>query len=1283
MPITSHQISGMIGGQQAMFGNFASYSQQISPGFQGSPPTYANPMAGAGGGFAPAPTHLQDSSAMQKGPEMMSAIGNIGMPAVGTAAMLGGMMLPGMAGRAIGSLDPFTGGLRGFASGAGLSGGQGIMANMGRIASGGFGSIARAGLGGIGGAVAGFMPMYGAAKAAQFGVGQMVQGAQFQNQVQSTLDQNFRFKNNQSQSGYGFSREQGGNIADMVREMGHSDMMSGPQEMLRIMKSGTQQGLFRAVQDVKEFKKRFTDMVGALKEVAKTMNTTLEGAMPFFNQSRQMGFWTPNDIAKNAQQVRQTAATSGLSVAQTQQMMAQGAQMARSVGAMGTTGAQGMQQSLGIVGGSMRSGYVSEREMAEATGGLTGGAAVQSMAGTMQAGATRFARSRKARWLLASMGTDGFKSLDSGKLQDMMSGNMSLGDISRGARRNIKQQGAFNFVNNEKELRGELLKQGPGAQFGFMRAMAGEHLYGGDAKSKLITRRLLKRNFGFNNVQADIAAKMARNSAQIMRDNMARGEAGIDQQERDREQLLNRSWEGVKRKASNWVDKTVKEPLQSFGAEISQSIGDYFERMGDKMWGRVSTQNRFRGITGAGLNALKRGAYGDERAMETAFGKPGALQKAFGGLGGGGLGVGGTMDFSKGGGITRAWEGNRGGFMNALKLTMGVGGEVTNDKMDVMLRMGAKERKFGSAEERDAAVRKGGLYAGRYEGSKMGWTSDTAASYNAFEKEDVDRIRLGMGAGVSGKVYGPEQAKALGFDSEDTANAAIEAAREEINKDSYRNASLNMKELQGKTGIELAKAKIKLIQSKKMGGAAVRKLMAKGKDQATKINLLAAASTGERDMRGGLDLSVDGKKLGIGTFSGLEDLEDKLATAAEERELGLGEILAVDEGPSAGMREMQAHIDAGATGGLFGGNFIAGLFGAETTKLKKRPLPGSGDSMRRISKNPEFRRAMRLMDTSGSAEEVAAAKKEARGILLGLASDTDTIDEDAETLKAMAKDDHPSRAVMEERMKSLGAVYKGQETARFTKATMRRGARLFSRMGEEKGQVMGALDQVKDERGNSIGQLVRKLQDNTDDPRAYLATMKEITMLAENAPEKEVASAADVLQEYGGGFIANLLRGGRGLGKTMKRLTSKKGNIAAGAATDVMGDLLGGAEITGKDMPGIRSGDVGTIEKILKDVPKDNRDQVRKILMGMGKGAKEGESLEELVRQQTTGQSANMLGEDGSKKDKMQLIGRLGSSAGIHQTIADGNAILEKLLVEVRKGRGKPGTENFAEDPTK
>jgi hypothetical protein len=1269
MPITSHQMSSMIGGQQAMFGNFASYSRQISPGFQGQPPTYANPMGGAGGGFAPPPMHMQDPMAMNLGPQAISAAGNIGLPALGTAAMVGGMMLPGAAGRFVGGLDPFMGGLRGFSRGAGLSGGGGILANMGRVASGGVGSILNAGLGGIGGAVAGFMPMYAAGKAAQFGVGQMVQGAQFQNQVQGVLDQNFRFQNNQSASGYGFNRQQGGDIAGMIRTMGHSDMMTGPQELLRVMQSGTQMGLFRAVQDVKEFKKRFTEMVGSLKEVAKTMNTTLEGAMPFFSQARQMGFWTPNDIARNAQSVRNTAATSGLSVAQTQQMMAQGSQMARSIGAAGSTGAQGMQQSLGLVGGGLRSGFLSEQALSEATGGLTGGAAVQAMAGTLQAGATRFARSRKARWVLASLGQNNFSSLDPGKLRDMMSGNMSLGEISRDARRNISQQGAFNFVNNEEQLRGELVKQGPMAELGFTRAMAGKYLYRDDPKSKLVTRRLIKRSFGYNNQQADAYAKLARNSAQIMRDNLSRGESDIDQLERGQYDMINKSWEGMKRRVSNWVDKTVKEPLQEYGSEVSRTIGDYFERVGNKLWGTASAGNRFRGITRSGVDALQRGAWGDSRAMEQTFGKSGSLEKAFGGLGSAGdLGVGGNMDFSGGGGgLFRAWTGKRGGAMNALALTTGLGGEVTTDKMGVLLDMGAQERKFSTAEARDRAVRGGGLYAGRMEGAKMGWTSETAASYNAFEKKEADKLLLGLGAGVSGKIMDDKQARALGYQTKELADKALTSAREEISSTAFRRSVMSMGSLKGKTGMDLAKAQIAEIEAGRLGSDALRRTLGGSKTLGAKISFLGAASVGTRAMRGGVDLREAAEEADIGTFSGLEDLEGQIERGLEAGMTGLGEALA-----SSG-RPKDFVAGGGSKGGIMGQwrEQDRGGLATDTTPETMLEVEKKGGD--------EFKKAMRLLAT-GTGEEADANRMAAQDILTNLASDKDRFSpNEAAILMAMTDKNHPNAAGVRTFTRKLGNLYKVQEQAKFTEATTRRANRFFKSMGEEKGQVLGQLDQIKGKSGKSMGQLIREISESTGDADAYVEKMRELTALASEAPEKQVSQAAALIENYAGGAAyATVLFGGRETPKMMKRLTNKrKPGVAMGALRDVLGDLLGDRNITEDEMKRIQAGDQETIRKISEAAPKEYQDRVGEVLTGVGKG---GEELKKVLIGQATGHGMGVLGAGADPKDKLQIIGRMGSSSGIHQTIAEGNRLLQQLIEVTKANGGGTGTGNLKED---
>lgn len=1282
MPITSQQMSGMIGGQQAMFGNFASYAQQISPGFQGAP-TYPNPMAGAGGGFAPPPAPMHNPTTMDVGPQAMSAIGNIGLPALGTAAMIGGSMLPGAAGRFFGRLDPFSAGLSGFARGAGLrAGGMGIMANMGRIASGGVGSIARAGLAGVGGAFASAMPIYAAGKAISYGVGQAVQGAQFQNQVQGFLNQNFRFQNEQSRSGYGFSRDEGAQIAGMVREMGHSDMMTGPQELLRVMKGGAQMGLFRAVQDVKEFKKRFTDMVGSLKEVAQTMNTTLEGAMPFFSQARQMGFWTPTDITRHAQMARQTAGATGMSVAQTQQMMAQGTQMARSVGAMGYTGAMGMAQSMQLVGGGLRGGSINPYQLAEATGGLQGPEAIQSIAGTLQAATTRFASSNRARWVLAALGRNNFSSLDPGKLSDMSSGLMSLGEIGGGARRNIAQQGAFNFVNNEKTLRGELIRQGPAAQLGFVRTLIGGRLYGDDPKNKLITKRLMQRYFGVSGKQADIPTQLARDAPQIMRANEARGAAGVDQQERDREQMMERSWEGIKRKSSQWWDKNVKDPLQSYGASFSKAIGDFWERMSDKMWGDVPTRHRFRGIGGLGMEALQRSAMGDTRIMEQTFGKAGDFHKMFGAANQG-LGTGAGLDIAGGGG--GAFRSMRGlgagaGMLNVAANVTG-SGVLTNERIETLRRMGASEYAYNTQDERARAVREQGMMAGRYSG-QIGHHA-----YRAFERAEVSKLTEGLAAAVTGRVTSQRQAAALGFESEKAATTAIESAQKEMSTSAYKLASSRLADATGKSGRDLAEAQVKAIMAGEMGSTALRKYVGGAKTMADRVHRLAAAQTpGMRGGVGGIDLVSEAKAIGLGAFTGLEDMEKQVGEAIEKAEAGLGKAI------SGGM-------DLGREGGIM--DHIAPGRTALRTAVARAVMPAATpEVMESITKKggDKFKRAMMLMSSGDSEEEKAANREKAKELLADLATDKQFSVTERTAIRAMQDDKHPNAAAIKAGVEQLGKTFKFKERAQFAEATMRRSARLFRNMGKQQNVIMGALDEIRAKGeapgSQSIGSLVRDLRDTTD-PETYQKKMEQIVALAGEADEAQISRAAEVLKGIGGGeHIVQALTGGREVGLMAKALTGKDTRRGTIAANMMLGGLLGrGKHVSPTQMKAIMGGGdqaEKVIAEVVKKAPEENRARIRELLEGISK--KDMTTITKTARQQVLAQSLGTLADpkknillEGAKKLRgdVDVLGQLGSPKGMHAEMTRQSGFLQEIRDAVQKQAGIKPTKNPQENAGK
>lgn len=599
-------------GQSAMFGNVANFAGSIGP--EGRP-----------GSFASGPVY--DPASFTMPPPMYDVFGqNLGPRALGTGlaaaqsalpvAALAGSFLPGAAGRAFSMMDPTYAAMSGFARGSGLLSGigpgsgllgtaEGMLGNAGRIASGGFGNIARAGLAGLGAGMLSFMPAFAATQAISYGAGQMLEGARHTAHVQDFLQREMRFTNPASRTGFGFTRTDTADIASSIRDLASKDVLTTTRELTTIMEQGVQGGLFKAVQDAQTFKQKFKELKDTLRVVAKTMNTTLEGAMPFLAEARKMGFWSPGDVMAASTLTRGAATQSGLSVAEAQAAMGQGAAMARSVGAQGMYGALGMQRTLSLVGGGLRSGIISERTLQDATG-LQGPEATRAFGETLQAGATRFASSRTGRWLLAAMANKDFTGFDKNKLASFMSGNMHVGDIQRMASQNTSGRGnAAAFLMGEEDLRGELLAQGPMAQTAFIRGALGDRLHGTSSMDKYVTRRMIQRFLGVNAKTADIFADLARKQPQIIRENAERELSQREAENAQNEMMLNHSFGGAMRKMGHWLYEGTG--LRNFGASLSEGISSGWTRLMDRAWGRPTEGSRIFGITSGITNSLREG----------------------------------------------------------------------------------------------------------------------------------------------------------------------------------------------------------------------------------------------------------------------------------------------------------------------------------------------------------------------------------------------------------------------------------------------------------------------------------------------------------------------------------------------------------------------------------------------------------------------------------------------------------------------------------------------------
>lgn len=1284
MPITSHQIGGMIAGQQSMFGNFASYSQQITPGgAQGPTPTYSNPMKGSGRAMAPPPPPNADPMTSNIGTQAISAVGNIGMPALGTAAMIGGMALPGRMGRAMGAFDPFSAGLGGFAQGAGLrSGGAGIMSNMGRIASGGLGSMARAGMGGLAGGMMAAAPVMALGAAAQYGVGQMAQGAQFQNQVHGYMQNQFRQVNPASQTGFGFSREQTGKISGMIREMGHQDMMSSPQELLRVMKQGVGMGVFRAVQDAKEFKKRFKDMVSTLKEVSKTMNTTLEGAVPFLRESKKMGFWTPQDVQRSATAASQTASTTGMSVAQTQQMMAQGAAMARRIGAPGAQGAMGMVKTMNLVGGALRSGTISEGQLSEATGGLQGPDAIRAMSGTLQAATTRFASSRKARWVLAAAGGKGFKSLDTGFLGRMAMGGVGLGEISRRARKNISKQGAYNFVLNEENLRGEIVRQGPAAQLGFIRAIAGKYLNDDSSKGKLITRRLMRQYGGVGGKKADMLSKMAREAPQILEQNEARTAAGLDQVERQREEMMDRSWEGFKRKASQWWDMNLKEPMQKMGADVSRKVGGFWEKMSNKFWGKAPRQFRLSGMSGGAIRAMQSAALGDTGAMKRAFASKGEVSKALGGDPASSY-IGSLNRFQgqKGVGNLLANRGMRdptapgvfGGVQDRLLRTGGGagaailamtgfgrgGGELSNKRIESLRKLGVQEYMYKTDAARQKAVKGGDIVSGAIRGGGL-------YAFRGMSRKEISKTMLQSSA-ATGQIT-KETAAAIGYSSKKDAVAALQSAREGMKKGGFlRRAVQNQTEAGPEaTGLALARRMVSQIRAQKVNVApAVSRLVAAGDEKQAAFRLMAAQTESTRKGTG-MDVSGDrggatglgagplgyGPEVGRKIAKGMGQAAWKLAHQVTQQQHG-GWIKGASD-PIQGYMRRRA------------GEKIKGTYQKTIMGLMNNEGPVGA----------KFKQAMSLLGSS-KKEDQARGKK----ILGDLGSEEGVTDEQKKVLTSLSVEGPTSKG-MRDTFKQMANLDKVKNTLGTREAMQRRANRLTISLGERTEEVVEAMNSIsgKAEGDTKLGDELRESLEGKDSPGKEKDRLMRTTRAAAGADKDQVQRTLALLEGVKGAeSMRGALRGGaraKLLGQQLGKGRKGRGE-AAGTFSDIFSVVGEGRRVSKQDLTALQKGGKAgdkVRDRLLKGVDKDAKKWATEMVDAMKNPSANLAKIHDLSVKGGAARAIGLMGSpektmkgrDAASKKVMegevgQIQGRLGSSSGMHQELTRHTQILASI----------------------
>ena len=558
MAISSTQIAQQMAAQNSMFSGQVAMSHQLS---------YQS-MAALNPGMNVPPPASAFNYAQQGQQAFMGAAnwaGNTAMPMVGAGlGIAGGLGMLGTVGR---MFDPLGMALRGGAAGFGAMGGG--MAGLGGAAM---------------GAAAGFMPFYAAGMAGSAYTGAAFGGMQDQSRVNSMLGQNFNFSGGGGNFGRGFSQGQMGQIGGMMHQTARQDPFTSMGELTSLAGMGSQMGMFTAVRDVKEFTKKFREMLGTLKTVQDELGGSLQEALQFVHEAKNSGIFKAADRAKFSGLVRQTSDVSGLSQSNVMRMTNFGSQLSRSLGGTGAQGAVGATLALRQVGAAVQGGVLSEELLSEATGGLTGDDAVMGFAQSMMQRVGRETRRGFGRYSIYGLANEDASGIDSSKMARFLAGDMSMSEIGRSAHQTVARIGRPRAMRNEGLLRAAAIQQGGIAfQAGKVRALLGDRVMSQDDD---VVQAVMQRKFRMNRGEATAMTSLIRNLPEISTRMAIDSEMSDENRALTDYRMENQSFESVKRRLGSAVQEGLGiADTREWGRRLFSTVGQAVEKFTDDLFG--------------------------------------------------------------------------------------------------------------------------------------------------------------------------------------------------------------------------------------------------------------------------------------------------------------------------------------------------------------------------------------------------------------------------------------------------------------------------------------------------------------------------------------------------------------------------------------------------------------------------------------------------------------------------------------------------------------------------
>lgn len=494
--------------------------------------------------------------------------------------------------------------------------------------------------------------------------------------------------------GRGIGRESRQEISEFIRRADISDPMMSGADLATILQEGTRFGMFEgAGSDIEQFKRRFSEIKDNVREVAKTLNVSIEEGLATMKELYGAGV----DLSKT-REISQLAAATGRVAGRTGTEMItlglQGAEQFRGTGVDMDIGMRGAMMNLTAIRAARDAGTISKAAIEQA-----GGEEALAMRRTQRQ--VQFAQSEEGRGFMASFFNPSTGGLDLRAFERVAGGqDVDIADLAKQAAQNLSDPAKLiQFESQQEQMASEMGKAfgGRGLQFGqWNLAMAEANMMSqmtGASREDSFRAIMLRKGVSpqeLEAMQGEISASAevfgaSQRGAQTERDRLAMEEA-------ERNKILTRIEEKMGDVAKSLVD-LVAGPMNTLvnkTTEVVEGISDTLSGVERADVSKVATGD-MGGISAgtmvsgtAEAQERKRQLYGKDAEVRSKEAK--AVQEA----------ISGPLDLSGGGGWFRSGSGEN---LSDL-LTSGALGEgmkdaiiTTKNKGDLAVMTGQVRKK--------------------------------------------------------------------------------------------------------------------------------------------------------------------------------------------------------------------------------------------------------------------------------------------------------------------------------------------------------------------------------------------------------------------------------------------------------------------------------------------------------------------------------------------------------------------------------------------------------------